>query len=139
MNKDCNFKVTIKGAMVDDDGKNCMINRDFTGESVIANVSVDMGDGEQQGQMAVLGKWDPVMLAHMLYTLKNAMGEKFDRAIMMYILGIGGPDTETRVEADAKPEDIEAALAVAKAEAEAERIAAEAMNAESGEETDDGE
>lgn len=139
MNKDCNFKVTIKGALVDDEGKNRMINRDFTGESVIANVIAEKGDGEYDGQMAVLGEWDPVLLANMLHALKNAMGEKFDHAIMMYILGIGGHDTETVVEADAKPEDIEAALAVAKAEAEAERIAAEAMNAESGEETGDGE
>ena len=139
MNKDCNFKVSIKGAMVDDEGKNRMINRDYAGVSVISNVIADMGDGEYQGQMAVLGMWDPRMLASMLHTLKNAMGEKFDHAIMMYILGTGGPDTEIEEDADAKPEDIEAALAVAKAEAEAERIAAEAMNAEAGEETGDGE
>lgn len=71
MAKDCNFKVTLKGAMIDENGKSEMINRDFTGEGVTLFVNKDTDNEHTILEAVVMGASTIETCVKMISTLKQ--------------------------------------------------------------------
>ena len=88
MNKDCNLKVTVKGAMTDEDGKVRMINRELTGEGVMLFVNDDV-DGEHTRLHALtVGGFGITVQAKIIGALRKAWGEgRFEAALALDMIG----------------------------------------------------
>lgn len=86
MKKECNFKVTLKGA-INDGEKTQLINKDLTGDGVICIVKNDRDENAIDMTCAAMGNFSRYAYAKILGVLEGAWGKnQFAEALMLHMI-----------------------------------------------------